>query len=382
MKKIKIIISVAVIIITIFAINNFVYALMTTTEYASVLYSDNMGGILSQQNTAMNNAKATYEGLGYTTFKVLEPGELTLTSNLNIANVLLTFSHGDMDSVVFDNIGLITGISRIHNGIYHISINNFDWTGKKLVVFCACNTVGYGSSDGTSIAGRVVTQGAQTSVGWYDEISSIVSPTWLNYFNSKLADGYNPLVAVTYANNAESYTFFTEIRHTLVSYTSLSPLSGNTTYMCTNPNSIMNQISYNGELKSSNIESILHEYDKSFKIDDYEISYSDGIDLFDASNDTITKYTSYIDYNLKIGKYVTNSGYTIVIDKDKKVLDIIDNTKQFDYKSVEEVISKDTTEMHTDKTVEDTKYFFDVETNKKYVKYEYKDNSYEIKEIS
>ena len=307
--------------------------------------------------------------------------ELTLTGNLNFANVLLTYTHGDFDSISFDNTGIITGPSRTYNGIYHMSINSFDWTDKKLVVFCACNTAGNGSSNSNSIAGKVVSQGAQTSVGWYDVISSLVSPTWLNYFNGKLAEGYNPLVAVNYANNAETYTFFTNIRHTLVSYTSLSPLSGNTAYMCTNPNSIMNHISYNGELRSNNIEEILRDYDKSFKNDDYEISYSKGIDLFDTSTNTITNYSSYIDYSLKIGKYITNSGYTVVLDKDNQILDIIDNTKQFDYNIVQETINKDVTEVCPDKTVEDTKYFFDVESNKKYVKYVYVDNSCEVKEL-
>ncbi len=348
-----------------------------TNLYASVLYSDNMGGSLSEQESSMNYAKNIYENLGYTTFKVLEPSELLLTSNLTSSNVLLFFSHGDMDSVTFDNTGLITSTPRIHNGIYHMSTNSFNWTAKKLVIFCACNTAGNGASDTTSITGRVVDAGAQTAIGWYDQIYSISTPDWLDNFHDKLSEGVNPLVAVNYANG--EYYLMSSTRSVLVSYRSLSSLNYTSTYIKSEKN-ILNS-SKEGRLISLDAENLIKEYDPSFNIKNYTKTTSEGIYLYDSTKKTMNKYTSYVDYNYTIGDYILNSGYTVVLNKDDNIIEIIDNTKEFDYNKLSKKLIKDDDLKESikankeDEKTERVTYFYDIEKDKKYMKTEYINNS-------
>lgn len=335
------------------------------SNYGSVLYSDNMGGFSTEQNTAMVKAKNTYEELGYSTSKVLEPSELTLRSNLLSSHLILFYSHGDLDSITFDNTGLITGPARLHgnNSIYHISTNDFNWNPKKLVIFCACNTAGNGSPDSNSISSKVVSSGAQTSIGWYNTINSISSPDWLNNFHEKLLEGYNPLEAVNYAN--DNLYLLPSVRNTLVSYRSLSSLN---TYSYEQNNNDKKNILENlsiqkSDLKSTdiNIEKIIKQYDSEFNSNNYIKTESNGIYLYNFEDNSISKYTSYIDYNYTIGNYILNSGYTIVLDKNNNIIKIIDNTIDFDYKKIYENISNNISYNINNK------YYYDLNTNKQYI---------------
>lgn len=289
-------------------------------------------------------------------------------------NILLVCSHGSVDAVTFDTTGLITGPARYYDEKYHLSINEFDWTTKKLVVLCACETAGEGSSDSLSITGRIATAGAQTAIGWYDVIYTVSSPDWLNNFHSKLAVGYNPLEAVNYANG-ESY-LMTSIRKTYVCYNSLSPISTNLDYT-TSENNILNTTNSRSRINISDIETLIKEYDSTFDIANYEKTTSDGIYIYDVTNNVESKYTSYIDYNYTIGDYTLNSGYTVVLDKDDNVLEIIDNTKDFNYEELKNRLENEVTtcSVSNDTDIINTKYYYDLTTNKKYMKIEYSENS-------
>ena len=170
-----------------------------TTRYATVIYSNNMGGILDEQVAAYQHALDTYQTAGYGQILAFEPTEFTLRSNMLMNNILVIAAHGSPDAVTLDYTGLITGPARYYDDVYHPSINEFDWTQRKLVILCACKTGGDGEPYDSSITARIADAGAETSIGWYDTIYTVSTPNWLNNFHDKLAEGATTLDAVNYA---------------------------------------------------------------------------------------------------------------------------------------------------------------------------------------
>lgn len=341
-----------------------------TTRYATVLYSDNMGGFLSEQEDAYQYALDTYQTAGYGQILSFEPSEFTLRSNMLMNNILIIASHGSPDAVTLDNTGLITGPARYYNDVYHPSINEFNWNQRKIVILCACKTGGDGVADPSSIASRISDAGAGVSIGWYDTIYSLSSPDWLNNFHNALRAGNDTLEAVNYAGE---FTYgFSSIKKVYYCYNEIASIYDNSFYNTT-ANNIINLSMYSKEASDKNIESLIKKYDTSFAKEDYEKIKSEGIYLRNAKTGETTKYTSYIDYYYSIGDYKINSGYTVVLDKNDSILKIVDNTKEFDY---EEIAAKLLNNTSTSKKINNENilnknYYYDIDTDKKYVEIEY-----------
>ncbi len=106
------------------------------------------------------------------------------------------------------------------------------------------------------------------------------------------------------------------------------------------------------------------------------------------SDGVIKHVSSYINYYLKIGDYVTNSGYTVSLDENGNIQNITNNTLPQATSKMQTILSNDNLKTHdtnetnlqkyieqakiniADKTTiknEDAFYFYDLIENKKYV---------------
>lgn len=342
-----------------------------TTRYATVIYSDNMGGFLDEQEEAYQHALDTYQTAGYGQILAFEPTEFTLRSNMLMNNILVIASHGSPDAVTLDNTGLITGPARYYDEVYHPSINEFDWTQRKMVVLCACKTGGDGEPYDLSITARIADAGAGVSIGWYDTIFTFSTPNWLNNFHDALESGDDTLEAVTYAGE---FTYgFPSVKKVYYCYNEIESIYDNSFYNTAVNNNIINLDRYSRESSDQNIESLIKKYDKDFERGNYERIETEGIYLRNVKTGETTKHTSYIDYYYSIGDYRINSGYTVVLDKNDSILKIVDNTKEFDY---EELATKLINNISTSKKIDDENilnknYYYDIDTDKKYVEIEY-----------
>lgn len=381
MKKtlLKIIfLSITLIVIT----TTVIYAVSNSKGRAVAMLNTERGGIVSEGENSMQKAKNTYDSKGYDTSILINPSPLTVLSNSISSKVQLYCCHGNTGLLEFPNGGICLGPTfTSSNGKEFYSIDNVDFSGAKLITLAACRTAGAESSSSSSIASQLVTKGAQMTIGWYGEVNPFSLPDWLDNFHKELDNGYDPLVAVNKANG--EYYFNGNVRNTLFSYRSISTLSeGNTIEISEAQKNILKS-DIKEKLSEEQIELKIKENNLSFDTNSYEKTYSEGVYTFNAETNEMKHINSYLDYTLKIGDYLTNSGYTVVINNDGTVEQIIDNTiksaNQLNKMSISEknyrVEEKDAMYYisqakqnitnQSDIINEEIKFYYDLETNKK-----------------
>ena len=303
-----------------------IYAVSNASGRACTLISTERGGFESEGDRAMQNAKNTYDSMGYTTNMLKNPGALTILSNALSSQVQLYCCHGNTEYLEFPNGGLHLGGYKEDGGKKFYDVESIDWSDKKLVTLSACNTAGNGSSSSSSIAAKIVSFGAQMSIGWYTEVNPFSMPDWLDHFHAEMDNGYDPLGAVNRANN-EYWYFNNNVKNTLFSYRSISTLSNeNLSKIILSDNNILNKVELK-KLTETQIEDKIKESNPNFSVDNYEKKYSDGLYTLNVTTNDLRHVCSYIDYTLKIGDYLANSGYTVVLDNNGFVQQIIDHTK-------------------------------------------------------
>lgn len=138
------------------------------------------------------------------------------------------------------------------------------------------------------------------------------------------------------------------------------------------------------KINVTQIENIIKQSNINFDINNYEIENTEGFYIYDINSKEKQKVASYIDYKFKIGDFITNSGYTIVLNENNDVIEINDNSIQTDNVSVFSntndftitendytyYLEKATTQLDQDiYTIisEDITFAYDVHTQKKYV---------------
>lgn len=382
MKKNFLKITILILLFTILSTISICYATTSASEFASILSSSELTGFESEMNTTLEAASLTYQHRGYRVFKLKDPSALTLLSNLNSSNVQLFYCHGGLDYVQFKDCGLCLGKSTTIDGREYQSAEGIDWSTKKLVTLAACKTAGIDSPDSNAIAPQLAVMGAQATIGWYSKIWTFSSCDWLDNFHDKIYKGYNVLDAVNYANS-KNYAFPT-VKNVTLSYRSLSPLSNDSTIdkeiLQSNKNLLKNKDI--GKLNVSNAETIIKQNNSSFDVNQYEKQISEGLYTYNVEKNEMKKNYSYIDYNLKIGDFITNSGYTVILDENDNILQICDNTvdiyeetyrKNSNYYNVSDsdsnyYLSKAKEQISSKYTIlnENIAFGYDVNKNKKY----------------
>lgn len=305
--------------------------------------------------------------------------------------------HGAVHKIEFANSGIIVGNDVTAAGREYLGTsNNFFAMGDTvLAVFAACNTAGENNVlDANSITYQAAVEGMEVSVGFRDVINTASLESWSERFNQKLADGYGVYDAVTYANTF-TYLYGNVKRVHVVHHGEGNVKIGgyrtnaarNILNTCNKRESLLTDAERSLVANESNIFKILENKNNKFNENNYEIVRNE----FKSTNVLTQKCENieYVDLIFKVGDYLTEEGYTIEIINGK-INNIYDNnrnlTKQIEMiENVDSFVANESaTEVINDEkkaisefnlkynikdngtSVESTKYFYDLENDKKY----------------
>lgn len=414
-KKINKIVLFFLIVACIIGCQGNVYAL----GFASAIGTVNFQFLPEQEfitsTNLINTAADYYDSCGYTeTRRITDPSPTLLTSNM-LAEVQLYCTHGMTDAIVFKGAtsGITIGNSRtMTNGrelIGVLDIGRNCWNNNaKLITYMCCNTAGIdGEPDELALTMRtVIDGGANACLGFKDEISYSVAESWANAYNNRLANGSGVKTA---ARMASMFMYADDgIYNWYLAYDSLKTTEEQKigTYSTGEINSIsesyqevmVNKINLLDEeieiTDSTNdfIISKIKEVDKKFDPNNYEIKRNTA--TIQDSNNNIKEEIEFAIARLKIGDFYTNAGYIFEIENDKvigiydnnidleKQYDALENIEQFkqvdskvdvaSYRMMTENEINETLINNEEKQVEEYKYFYDIKTGKKYIKFDVK----------
>lgn len=326
--------------IIIFCVVVLAFSIEVKAATACTLHSSICGDV-TEVNTSMMTAKLAYQFMGYSTVSYTDPTDTALFSNILTRNVQLYFADGDITKVVFQNGGITTGETgtvgiRFEKDSPEIelpfySIYDLNWNDKKLITLATCKSAGESQPSTSSLTYQIANEGAQMTVGWYGTVNNESLPNWLNYYHERLAEGDNPYDAVNYANS--KFYVYPSVRNTYVVYNALTSLSieeiSELKLVDDKDTLISNNILSQNEAAKYNfsqIEEILMEKNPDFNINNYQIKESNTSYSTNLKDNKIKEDYTYIDYVYKIGDFITNSAYTVILDSNDKILSINDNT--------------------------------------------------------
>lgn len=326
-KYIQIMIVILLILVwsTIFFFNYKIYA---RDNYAYAASSYTTTKEIADQT--VNGARYYMGKVGYRTGQHIDPSKQTLWENL-YADVQIFLSHGDWDRITFKNTGILAGASQNWVGLDHIGTNDVHWdTDTILVTYMSCN----GSKDNNpnGLAGKTANRGADIVVGFRQEINAYSAMLWCDAFMSALARGKGVQDAIDEANsptypvnNIKSATIWHHGNGNIKIGKYLNSVKNQNDESIKSRNILQSRRA----IISNNIEEIsnaIKNYDQTFDEDNFVITKTGGLNIIDVANNIVKDDEEIIDYQLKIGDYITNAGYSIKINNGI-VTAIYDNTQ-------------------------------------------------------
>ncbi len=332
------------------------------------------------------------------------------------AEVQLFCTHGSIDSIRFKGTasGIKTGNSTIEgSGKEMIGINDLaskSWApNTKLVTYIACETGGQNDiASSNSLVYQTVSEGGvNVCVGFKRIIYYSSAVEWSRNYNMHLADGYGVGDSVDYANsfnysNNSVHSTYLVYNSSLTTpnmkigrfansnYSEMQDLKKSYLDVELDKRDLLtsNTINTKYDIKNDeDIYNILENLDKDFNRTNYEI-LRETSEIHDVKTDNIEK-KEYINVRFKVGDFYTNAGYNIKAE-DNKIVSIYDNNinkekqKSAILKEEEFFINKNEILQKTINTTEkdinleqkvnaqellETKYFYDIENDKKYIEY-------------
>lgn len=342
-----------------------------------------------------------YKRYGYSQCNFLmDPNYILRISNMG-AKVQYYNEHGNVNLVRGLNSGIAVGKG---NDSFYVGTDKFDtWeqAGTILVTYNACLTAGDGGVDENSITYRTVVRGAKIAIGWTEKIQSDSATLWANNFNHALSNGYGVYDAAEFATSfgydderVKSWQIFyignpnlnlegnqgivpTSSKAEIISDVSISIHSRNLVDRI-NLKDIKNKYSYND---------IISMFNSDFNSNNYEVVKTKAGCVNVETGERIEK--EYVSLKLKIGDFITNAGYVVAIENNDIVAiydNNIDISKQKAYINdnnfKENSINNFNEENYINKAIEQvsekfvgydvnitktgTKYYYDIESNKKY----------------
>ena len=159
-----------------------------------------------------------------------------------------------------------------------------------------------------------------------------------------------------------------------------------------NRNILDNNLLERKTVNKDNITEIIKENNKNFNINDYEVRERDGGIITNIQTGEVKYAPKYIDYQLKIGDFYTEAGYTVEI-VNNEVIAIYDNNIDLErqnlaLKNIEEfknnneniklqleneainglrIKNREMENVITSEKIDNSIYFYDIKENKKYL---------------
>lgn len=313
-----------------------------------------------------NNALTAYNNAGFSVGGDINPDKATLWKNL-YATVQYFFGHGGVDFIFLGNTGIINGEDMtttvtadngksVFSNVPFIGTNTVHWyADTDLVSYFSCNGAGEnGEVTSDSLARSTCVRGATVVLGFTTEVHTLSLEKWSNRYNEKLGQGYGVDDAVKYANSF-NYMFNDVKNVTLWNHGDANIKIGkygssSKNYSTSEQNiklnaddSIKERLVYSSNgLKTtkissnSDIENKLSEIYQKFDSSNYIIEKNTSY-CYDVNTNLPTEEKVYYDYKLKIGDYITDAGYTVIVENNM-ITEIYDNN--IDLKEQEELLNK------------------------------------------
>lgn len=345
----------------------------------------------------INSAKSVYEQMGFIVNNNINPNHSTLISKLQYnrkkleSDIVLLTTHGSCNFMDFKEGGLITGGStqaknEYNTYIYATGTEEFNWKKTTLVLLIGCKT---GDENPVTVNGQklpnlvqdIYNKGAGEVIGFKEEIRAKDIEKWVNSFNQRLQEGKTFLTCISntlaqsYIDDCIKNIYF--LGDSTLFFNSNGYATLNTQI---NEQKFNSDIKYYSESDIKNINDFMIENYNKFNLNDYYVSIN-------IANINEKEYP-IIDYKYKIGEFITNTGYVVLI-RENKIFDIIDNTnlnltteqidelKNFSVNNIEDIekikkdnikeLEKDSNIVKVEKNSQQIQLKYDADENKKYV---------------
>ena len=355
-----------------------------------------------------NDASSAYMRCGYTTKQYIDPDFKTLKNNL-MARVQFFSCHGDYDHIRMKKSGISNNGNAIYpDGTVFIGTDTIDsWKNNtKLVTYAACWSAGHESADNNSIVFKTVANGgAECALGFYKKIYSESVESWTKRYNDQLANGATVKEAAEYANTFlylhPTITYWRIVWNSTESNMKICSVDTNSKTSLNNINEVNTENNRNildnnllerKTVNKDNITEIIKENNKNFNINDYEVRERDGGIITNIQTGEVKYAPKYIDYQLKIGDFYTEAGYTVEIVNNEGIA-IYDNNIDLErqnlaLKNIEEfknnneniklqleneainglrIKNREMENVITSEKIDNSIYFYDIKENKKYL---------------
>ncbi len=269
-------------------------------------------------------AASYYGSAGYSSSYSVEPtyqimrGKFSDGTNYRMSSAILFFSgHANYSNMNFNYNGkggdYMTGVYYgtsfdSTSGYKYAGLKSFNLRNTKLITFAGCLT----ASNTTNLPSVAVSEGAKTAIGWTEKVGEMSHSSWLGYYNEYLNKGYTVQQAINYANsfaywdsNVKKYKLYGDSSLKITSTVSTNSAESDSRIVSVE-NSLYTDKEIEKEIKKLNNKFDLNKYKKVESVVDGKRT---------------------IDYIYIAGDFISDSGYTVFIDEEKKVT-IYDNNYQ------------------------------------------------------
>ena len=402
-KKKSIVFFIISVLVTVILLFELAGVVLARDNYAiGIATIEDNGEFLWDSRASISEIITAYNRAGYRVYGVGNPGKQHLWEQL-YADVQCFLCHGNQDCVVTAISGIVAGSDRMYGNKDCIGTDSVHWDADTiLVIYGSCQGAGdNGVINKNSVGYKTAVRGAQVVMAWRSSVNIPNLEKWTKYYNNRLADGYSVIQAMDYANSFSYTDSRVPQNSTIIHHGDIGIKIGkyrNITENQIRPEDNLLLKAKTRTVISSNdvnaIYNVIKETYPDFDENNYIITRGNSQSI-NVTNEQVSE-TEYINLMLKVGEFETESGFTVRAE-DGIVEAIYDNTIDFKKEAMltkqkapmmanctetelqelkDEAIQKilsaynNNVSINTDDVT--YKYFYDIETEKKYVEFSIK----------
>ena len=402
-KKKSIVFFIISVLVTVILLFELAGVVLARDNYAiGIATIEDNGEFLWDSRASISEIITAYNRAGYRVYGVGNPGKQHLWEQL-YADVQCFLCHGNQDCVVTAISGIVAGSDRMYGNKDCIGTDSVHWDADTiLVTYGSCQGAGdNGVINKNSVGYKTAVRGAQVVMAWRSSVNIPNLEKWTKYYNNRLADGYSVIQAMDYANSFSYTDSRVPQNSTIIHHGDTGIKIGkyrNITENQIRPEDNLLLKAKTRTVISSNdvnaIYNVIKETYPDFDENNYIITRGNSQSI-NVTNEQVSE-TEYINLMLKVGEFETESGFTVRAE-DGIVEAIYDNTIDFKKEAMltkqkapmmanctetelqelkDEAIQKilsaynNNVSINTDDVT--YKYFYDIETEKKYVEFSIK----------
>ena len=402
-KKKSIVFFIISVLVTVILLFELAGVVLARDNYAiGIATIEDNGEFLWDSRTSISEIITAYNRAGYRVYGVGNPGKQHLWEQL-YADVQCFLCHGNQDCVVTAISGIVAGSDRMYGNKDCIGTDSVHWDADTiLVIYGSCQGAGdNGVINKNSVGYKTAVRGAQVVMAWRSSVNIPNLEKWTKYYNNRLADGYSVIQAMDYANSFSYTDSRVPQNSTIIHHGDTGIKIGkyrNITENQIRPEDNLLLKAKTRTVISSNdvnaIYNVIKETYPDLDENNYIITRGNSQSI-NVTNEQVSE-TEYINLMLKVGEFETESGFTVRAE-DGIVEAIYDNTIDFKKEAMltkqkapmmanctetelqelkDEAIQKilsaynNNVSINTDDVT--YKYFYDIETEKKYVEFSIK----------